>query len=137
MILLAILAFYGGMFLGCVALVVHAMVAPAKTAQTTSEHTQDRAHSAALSGLLLAVGFAGVWVLAKTLGAVHIVVAPFLVTAALLYLVGYMSPTWIRVPVETKIRHYLDYLDFTLPGALLPVVGKIRRLLTWLGLSVG
>lgn len=136
MILLAFFAFYGGVFLGCVALVLHALFVPNRSTQAGAIASPGRAYAAAISGLLLAVGFAGLLVLAKIAGAAHLLIAPFVLLATILYVVGYLSPAWVRVPVETRICHFLDYLDFTVPTILLPVVGALRKVLLYLGLAV-
>lgn len=128
MVLVALMSFYGAMGFMAVAIVIACFLDRCDMSS--------RGRRAISTGTLLATGFLAVWVLAKTVGPAHIIVALPLLVTTVIYLFGYLAPVKLRAPVESRVKQYLNFLDFTAPAGLLPWIRRARLSLCWLGLSV-
>lgn len=96
----------------------------------------DRGCNAISACTLLCLGWLTAYILALTVGLFHLLVTVPVILAATVFAFGYLTPKWLRGPVEKSIDQYLAYLEFTGPNALLPCIRAARFVLAWLGLAV-
>lgn len=102
----------------------------------------DRTLKAVMMGFGLIVGFYLTLLTARMAWFLALLLLPFLLVAAGIYLVGYGAPNLgaygrkIHKAAETKARDALDWLDFQAPTWLWPTIRSARTFLDWLGLQV-
>jgi energy-coupling factor transporter transmembrane protein EcfT len=102
----------------------------------------ERFVKAGVTGIVLLISFVVLMLAARFLWVLALVLSPFLLVAAFIYLVGYAAPNLgvigrqVHRAAEFRARSFLDWLDFKAPSWVWPAIRATRTFLDWLGLQV-